>query len=104
MSGAAFGRYGGELTAIAYCVAHPGPLLTTVSTSFTVPHRGTATATTPRCPADRQLTAGGFSFHGSRAAFFASGSILRSRRWSVTAYGYAGSVPTATAYAYCIRP
>jgi len=100
----AFGAFGGELTAIAYCVSHPpGPLLTAVEGSAPVSRGSSATATTPGCPAGRHLTSGGFSLNGSSGAFFASGYFVGGPRWSATAYGYFGSAEL-TAYGYCILP
>ena len=104
VAGHAFGRFGGELTAIAYCVGHGRPLLREVSASVRLRGGMSATATTPPCPRGRQLTSGGFSANGSQNAFFAGGSINRDHTWSVTAFGYFGPVPSLTAYGYCLRP
>jgi hypothetical protein len=104
VSAHAFGEFGGELTSIAYCVAHDRPLLAAVSASAAVPRGASNTVTSPRCPRDRQLVAGGFSENGSQNGFFGGGWISRSGTWSATAFGYFGSVPRLTAYGYCIRP
>jgi hypothetical protein len=104
VSGHAFGAFGGELTSIAYCVAHDRPLLSDVSASASVPKGASGTVTTPRCPGDHQLAAGGFSENGSQNGFFTDGSISRRGTWSAIAYAYFGSVPRLTAYGYCIRP
>ena len=72
--GSAFGGSGGgELTAIAYCVKHRGPILTEVSASAPVPFGATATATTPPCPPGLRLTSTGFS--ASPSALFAGSSL-----------------------------
>ena len=55
------GSGGGELTAIAYCVKHRGPILTEVSGSAPVPFGAAAHATTPACPAGLRMTSTGFS-------------------------------------------
>jgi hypothetical protein len=102
VTGQAFGRFGGEITAIALCVGHRGALLSEVSNSAAVPLGGSATATTPSCPAGRTLTSGGFSMNGS-PAFFAGGAITRDNAWAVTGYGYFGAAPNMTAYGYCMQ-
>jgi hypothetical protein len=48
------------------------------------------------------LTAGGFSFNGSRDAFFAAGWIHSDDTWSATGFGYLGPAPALTAYGYCL--
>jgi hypothetical protein len=103
VTGSAFGEFGGELTAIAYCVGHDRPLLREVSASVPVPDGESATATTPPCQRGRQLTSGGFSLNESQHAFFAAGSINRDGTWSATAFAYFDSVSSLTAYGYCIR-
>jgi hypothetical protein len=103
VTAAAVGHDGGELTAIAYCAENPAPLITEVSASTPLPWRQSATATTPPCPPGLRLTAGGFSFNGSRAAFFAAGWINPDDTWSATGYGYLGAAPALTAYGYCLE-
>ncbi|MGH2984650.1 MAG: hypothetical protein ACRDK5_10445 [Solirubrobacterales bacterium] len=103
VTGHAFGEFGGELTAIVYCVGHDRPLLREVSASVPLPDGESATATTSPCPGGRQLTSGGFSANGSQDAFFAAGSINRDGTWSATAFAYFGPAPSLTAYGYCIR-
>jgi hypothetical protein len=102
VTAAAVGHDGGELTAIAYCARNPAPLITEVSASTPLPGRQSATITTPQCPPGLRLTAGGFSFNGSRAAFFAAGWINPDGSWSATGYGYLGAAPALTAYGYCL--
>ncbi len=99
----AFGTFGGELTAIASCVASDRPLLTEVSASTPVAGGESATATTPPCPPGRQLTAGGFSANGSLETFFAGGSFNRDGTWSAEGFGYFGPADRLTAYGYCLR-
>ncbi len=103
VTGHAAGWDGGELTAIAYCVKSGGPLLTEVSASAALAAGAAATATTPPCPSGHALTAGGFSFHGSRHAFFGDGSINLDGSWSATGFGYFGPVEAITAYGYCLE-
>jgi hypothetical protein len=102
VSAAAAGWDGGELTAIAYCVRSPGPLMTEVSASTSVAGGHSATATTQQCPPGLELTAGGFSFNGARDAFFAGGSFNDDGSWSATGFGYLGPAPSLTAYGYCL--
>jgi hypothetical protein len=94
---------GGELTAIAHCAEEdPSLPITEVSASTEVEEGESATATTPRCPRGRALTAGGFSFNGSHDALFAEGYFTNQGTWSATGYGWFGS-GELTAYGYCLR-
>ncbi|MGH2984255.1 MAG: hypothetical protein ACRDK5_08385 [Solirubrobacterales bacterium] len=102
VTAAAVGHDGGELTAIAYCARSPAPLITEVSASAPLPGGQSATATTPLCPPGLRLAAGGFSFNGSREAFFAGGWINSDDSWSATGFGYLGPAPALTAYGYCL--
>jgi hypothetical protein len=102
VTGSAFGGSGGgELTAIAYCVKHRGPILTEVSASAPVPLGATATATTPSCPPGLTLTSTGFT--GSSSAFYAGSSLNPDGTTSATAVGYFAAAPSLTAYGYCLR-
>lgn len=103
VSGHAFARWGGELTAIAYC-AKDAPALEEVSASTPIAFGAVAKATTPTCPPGHELTAGGFSSNGSTEAFFGDGSINPDGTWSATGYGFFGAVPSFTAYGYCLQP
>lgn len=103
VTGHAYGAYGGELTAIAYCVKSKVPLVVEVSASTPLPFGASATATTPACPAGRRLTFGGFSAGGSQSTFFAGGSINVDGTWSASGYGYFGPAPSLTAYGYCLQ-
>ena len=99
VSGAAAGHDGGELTAIAYCAFSSVPLITEVSSSVSVDRGQGATATTPRCPEGHVMASGGFSFGGSRQAFFAGGAVdLERGTWAAAGYGYHVSDPEPTAY------
>jgi hypothetical protein len=106
VSGAAAGHDGGELTAIAYCAKDVSLPLKEVSTSVPQPGFMAATATTPQCPSGMRLIAGGFSFNGSRNAFFADGTFNPDGTWSATGYGYFGQADPLglTAYGYCAQP
>jgi hypothetical protein len=112
VSARAYGEYGGELTAIAYCVKSKGALLTEVEASSPLAFGGTATTTTPKCPGKRVLTSGGFSFNGNGDAWFAGGEIS-GNAFSVHSFDRFGPRPPAsdylpapqvTAYGYCLQP
>jgi hypothetical protein len=102
VSGSAFPLGGGELTAIAYCVRHKGPILTEVSGSAAVPAGQSGTATTDPCPSDLRLTTTGFSTNGSRNAFFVASSLNENGTSSTSAFGHFGTA-NVTAYGYCLR-
>jgi hypothetical protein len=95
---------GGELTAVAYCVKHRGPILTEVSSiPVTVPAGSNASATTPQCPDGLRLTSTGFSLGGSPNAFYSGSSINNDGTTTANAFGYFGQADGLTAYGYCQR-
>jgi hypothetical protein len=95
---------GGELTAVAYCVKHRGPILTEVASSpVPVSAGANASVTTPNCPAGLTLTSTGFSLGDSRNAFYSGSSINSDGTTSANAFGYFGPVSGLTAFAYCQR-
>lgn len=102
VTGHAFGGFGGELTAIAYCWHSKKPLLTEVSGSTTVGTGNFATATTPSCPTGN-LVFGGFSTSPSGSAFFANGYITTEGGWQASAFNHFGPPATLTAYGYCLK-
>jgi hypothetical protein len=102
VTGHAFGLFGGELTAMAYCARKKNLRLTEVSDSTTLASGAFATATTPTCPPGQQLTSGGFSANGSQDAFFADGSLNPNGTWSASGFGFFGAAPNFTAYGYCL--
>ena len=101
--GHAFGGFGGELTAIAYCVRSGKPLLREVSDSSTLGGRELGTAKTPSCPRGRRLTVGGFSTSPSGSAFFTNGAFRRDGGWSASAFNRSPSQAKLTAYGYCLK-
>ena len=102
VTGSAFGGSGGgELTAIAYCVKHRGPILTELSAFAPIPFRGTSTVTTPPCPPGLTLTSTGFS--GLPGTFYAGSSLNPDGTSTTTAFGYFAAAPSLTAYGYCLR-
>jgi hypothetical protein len=104
VTGSAHGIYGGEMTAIAYCIRSKKPLLTEVAASAPLPAGAPASATTPACPGGTRLTSGGFSGNGSSGTWFAGGFINPGDTWTATAYQRFGGATTLTAYGYCLQP
>jgi hypothetical protein len=97
----AFGAFGGQVTAIAYCTRSKRPLLMPVEATTSL-GSGVGTATTPACPPGTQLTSGGFSTNGSTSVFFTSGMINPDGTWSASGYNW-GSGASFTAYGYCLN-
>jgi len=102
VTGRAFGGFGGELTAIAYCWHSKKPLLTEVSASTSVGTGQFATATTPSCPAGN-LVFGGFSTSPTGSSLFTNGFINTNGSWQASAYNHFGPSGTLTAYGYCLK-
>jgi hypothetical protein len=97
----AFGAFGGEMTAIAYCWRSKRPLLTEVSGAVTVPPGKFATANTTPCPTG-QLVFGGFSTSPGGPLFFTDGYFATTGSWTSSAYNAFGPAATLTAYGYCV--
>jgi hypothetical protein len=102
VTGHAFGGFGGQLTAIAYCWRSKHPLLTEVSASTSVGTGQFATATTPTCPVGH-LVFGGFSTSPSGSSFFTDGFINTNGSWQASALNHFGPSATLTAYGYCLK-
>src|SRR3954466_84834 len=103
VSGHAYGTGSGELTSIAYCARMKRPIITEVASSpAPVAANGSASTTTPTCPAGKKLIAGGFSTNDSTDALFAAGTFNPSGTFSANAYGFFGAAPQLTAYGYCL--
>jgi len=101
VTGHAFGGFGGELTAIAYCTRSKRPMITEVSNSTSLAP-GYGSVTTPTCPPGTRMTAGGFSSNGSTSTFLTNGIINQDGTWSASGYNF-GSGATLSAYGYCLR-
>jgi hypothetical protein len=97
----AFGQFGGEITAIAYCTRSKRPLVSEVSSSISLAP-GYGTTTTPACPPGTRMTSGGFSSNGSTTTFLTNGIINQDGTWSASGYNW-GSGATLTAHGYCLR-
>jgi hypothetical protein len=102
VTGRAFGAFGGELTAIAYCWHSHKPLLTEVSASASSENGQLASATTPSCPRGH-VVFGGFSTSPTGSALFTDGSFTSANGWSASAMPHFGSTATITAYGYCLK-
>ena len=102
VTGRAFGGFGGELTAIAYCWHSKKPLLTEVSASAAVGSGQFATATTPSCPRGH-IVFGGFSTSPAGSALFTNGFFTGAGGWSASAMNHFGPTATVTAYGYCLK-
>ena len=98
----AFGNFGGEITAIAYCVRSRRPLLSEVSASTTIARGQVGTARTPPCPGKRRLVYGGFTSSPSGSMFMADGHFKRDGSWSTSAFNNFGPTATLTAHGYCL--
>jgi hypothetical protein len=103
VTGRAFGQFGGELTAIAYCWRSKKPLLTEVASSPTTVGQGRfATATTPPCPVGR-LVFGGFSSSPAGSILLTNGVINGDGSWSASGMNHFGPSGSITAYGYCLK-
>ena len=102
VTGHAFGGFGGELAAIAYCTRSKRPLLREVSGSTLISAGALGTASTPSCPKGRRLTAGGFSSHGSTSTYFGDGRFTRNGLWQASGYAGGGS-SGFSAFGYCLK-
>ncbi|HEY1237651.1 MAG TPA: hypothetical protein VGE91_04890 [Solirubrobacterales bacterium] len=102
VSGSAFGSFGGELTAIAYCLKSGGPLVSEVSSDSALPLDESSTATTPACPPRSTMVAGGFTTSPSGPALVSSAYFNQAGSWSATAYNEFGPDATLSARGYCM--
>ena len=102
VSGSAFGNFGGELTAIAYCLRSGGPLITEVDSQTSLPVEESATTTTPACPAGSSIVAGGFTTSPTGAALVSSAYFNPNGSWSATAFNEFGPDAEISARAYCM--
>src|SRR5690349_8932981 len=102
VSGSAFGTFGGELTAIAYCLRSRTSLVTEVSSDAALPFDESATATTTACPAGSQMVGGGFTTSPSGPALVSSAHFNGDGSWSATAFNEFGPDATISARGYCM--
>jgi hypothetical protein len=102
VSGGAFGNFGGELTAIAYCLRSRTALITEVDSQTELPVGESATTTTPACSPGSSMVGGGFSTSPSGPALVSSAYFNNDGTWAATAYNEFGPDATLTAQAYCM--
>ncbi|HKH23618.1 MAG TPA: hypothetical protein VKA88_08345 [Solirubrobacterales bacterium] len=102
VSGSAFGNFGGELTAIAYCLRSSTPLVSEVDSQTPLPIEQSATTTTPPCPSGSSMAAGGFSTSPSGPALVSSAYFNPDGSWSATAFNEFGPDAILSAHGYCI--
>jgi hypothetical protein len=103
VTGHAFGSFGGEMTAIAYCMHSRKPLVTEVSGQVSIDPHQTATAQTTPCPAGRKLVFGGFSTDPVGSTFFTNGGWTPDGSRTDSGFNNSDSPSTLTAYGYCLR-
>jgi hypothetical protein len=96
------GGFAGEAVSIGYCVRSKKSLITELSGSVTLAQRETGTATTPPCPAGRQLLFPGFSAPPSGDIRFLGEGLNPDGSVSATGFN-SGPSATLTAYSYCLR-
>ena len=102
VSGSAFGNFGGELTAIAYCIRSRTTLVTEVDSTTSLPDETSATATSPACPPGSSMVAGGFSSSPTGPALVSSAYFNPDGSWSATAFNEFGPDATLSAHGYCM--
>jgi hypothetical protein len=102
VTGSAFGLFGGELTAIAYCRRSKNPIVTEVASQpTTVPPGQYGTAVTPPCPVGR-VTFGGFSSSPDGPLLITDTYINTSNAFTASGFNFFGrSAASVTAYGYC---
>jgi len=102
VSGSAFGTFGGELTAIVYCLRSAKPLVSEVSSDSDLPLLQSGTATTPACAPGTTMVSGGFTTSPSGPALVSSANFNGDGSWSATAFNLFGPVATVGARGYCM--
>jgi hypothetical protein len=96
------GGFAGTAVAIGYCVRSKKSLITEVAGTVTISQRGTLAATTPPCPAGRQLVFSGFSAPPDGSIRFLGEGFTP--EGGTTAAGFNSGAPaTLTAYSYCLK-
>jgi hypothetical protein len=102
VTGGGFGHFGGELTAIAYCMRSRGALVWEVSGETALPVGKSAIATTPACPPGSSLIGGGFATTPANSALVSSAYFNPDNSWSAIAYNNFGPAATLSAHGYCM--
>lgn len=104
VTGSAFGNFGGELTAIAYCRRAKSQIVEEVSAETTIQPDEYGSVTTPACPGNKVMIFGGFHTSPEGPALFADGYFDESGGWTAGAYVFKNTATTLTAYGYCHSP
>jgi hypothetical protein len=103
VTGHAFGSFGGEMTAIAYCQHSKKPLVTEVAGQTTIDPHQTGTAQTPTCPGGRKMVFGGFSTEPTGSTFFTNGGWASIGSRTASGFNNSDTASTLTAYGYCLK-
>lgn len=103
VTGHAFGSFGGELTAIGYCLHSKKPLVREVSGQTSIGPLQTGTAQTSPCPRRRKLVFGGFSTDPTGSTFFTNGGWASMRSRTASGFNTSSSPSTLTVYGYCLK-
>lgn len=103
VSGKAFGKFGGELTGIAYCRRSGKPIIKGMAATTTILAGQWGSVSSPTCPGKRRLVFSGFTTLPLGSIFYAGGPINQNQ--SVVAAGYNRSLAPAilTSEAYCMK-
>jgi hypothetical protein len=102
VTASAFGGFGGEITAIAYCLRRGHPLVKQVaSRTVSILEGEVGYVRTPPCPKKRRLVYGGFRTAPQKGSFMTDGRFHRNQSWSTAAYNHFGPTVNLTAYGYC---
>ena len=99
VAGSAFGSFGGELTAIAYC--RTATKVTAVSAQTVVRRGEFGQVETPACPGRKVMVSGGHSTSPANTSLFADGFFTPGRTWVAGVYNQVGPPTTLTSYGYC---
>lgn len=101
-TGHAFGAFGGELNATAFCA--PGkPNYEAESGAVAIPPHGNATATSPACPGRTQLVFGGFGTDPAGSVLFGNSSFNIDKTYSASGYNLSDAPANIIAESYCLQ-
>ena len=103
VTGHAFGGFGGELTAIAYCMHSKKPLVTEVSGMTAIDPQQYGSAQTTTCPAGRKLVFSGFNSDPTGSIFYTNGGWAADGSATGGGFNNSGSPANLTVYGYCLK-
>ena len=101
VTGAAFGNKGGQFAAIAYCRKGKGVLELTEATTTILPG-GEAYVTTPACPRNTFLVAGGIATNPDGSILFADSRPNPDQTYTIGGHNRSAAPATLEAYGYCL--